>query len=255
MGLSELFSLKGKTAIVTGASRGIGKRMALALADAGANLVLSARNEELLRETEREAKKRGIKTLVSPIDTTKLEEIQGMVKKSIDSFGKIDILVNNAGVGWPKPVLKVTEEDWDAVIDVNAKGCFFCCQAVLSSMLEQKKGSIINISSVAASTGLSLFAPYTASKGAVSAMTRALAVEVASCNVRVNAVAPSWFETDLTFAARNNEKFNNIVINRTPFGRWGDLKELDGIVVFLASDASTYITGAVFHVDGGWTAA
>lgn len=253
--IDELFSLQGKTAIVTGASRGLGKKIALALGYAGANLVLSARNKELLEKTEAEAKESGIQALSVCADTRRSDEIQVLAEKTVDTFGQIDVLVNNAGVGWMKPFLEFKEEDLETIIDVNVKGYLLCTRAVLPFMIEREKGSIINLSSVTAQATTRLLVPYATSKGAVSAMTHALAVEFAQYNIRVNAIAPSFFETDMTSTSRTHEKANQRIIDRTPIGRWGKAEDLCGVAILLASDASSFITGEVINVDGGWTSA
>lgn len=247
----EMFNLEGKVAIVTGSGKGIGKGMALGLADAGADMVIVARTEEDIQQTVLEIEAKGRRAIGISTDVKKKEEIEEMVAKAIGHFGKVDILVNNAGMNIRTPALEVPEEEWETIIQTNLKSTFFASQAVGRHMVEQNSGSIINISSVAGRVALRTGAVYASTKAAMIQMTKTLALEWGSHNVRVNAIAPWYFRTPLTEKLLDNEAFYNEVISRTPLRRVGQIPELVGPAVFLASDASSYITGHTIFVDGG----
>ena len=242
-------------AIVTGAGTGLGEACAKALAEAGASIVASGRRKELLNRVVSEIHTRGGKALAIPTDVTRKEEVSSMVSEALKSFGKVDILVNNAGINLVKPFLKLTEQEWDAVLNTNLKGCFYCCQAVGKGMVERKSGSIINMVSVFGLTGFMNISPYIASKGAIVQLTRALAVEWARYNVRVNAIAPSYIETEMTKRdIESDERVLQFNLSKIPMRRSGKPHELAGVVVFLASEASSFVTGETIAVDGGWLA-
>jgi NAD(P)-dependent dehydrogenase (short-subunit alcohol dehydrogenase family) len=253
MGL-ELFSLEGKVAVVTGASRGFGRAIALGLADAGADVVLAARTESSLNEVAAEIEARGRRALAVPTDMGSKESVSNLAVKTIETFGKVDILVNNAGLGSNVPFLKLTEEEWDRILDVNLKGYFLTTQALGQHMFKAKSGRVINISSAMGEQPLPYLAHYAASKGGINAMTKCLAQEWAGRGITVNAIAPSYFETDMTENARGNEQATALIMGRTPLNRYGRIEELIGLVVYLACDNSSYMTGAVIPLDGGWTA-
>ncbi|KXG44290.1 SDR family NAD(P)-dependent oxidoreductase [Tepidibacillus decaturensis] len=247
----DLFRLDGKVAVVTGSGKGIGKAMALGLAEAGADLVIVARTEEDIQQTVLEVEQKGRKAIGISTDVKKKEEIEKMVAKTLDTFGKIDVLVNNAGMNIRTPALDVPEEEWELIIQTNMKSVFLASQAVGKHMVEQKSGSIINISSVAGQVALRTGVAYAATKAGIIQMTKTLALEWGKHDVRVNAIAPWYFRTPLTEKLLNNEDYYNEIISRTPLRRVGDVKELVGPAVFLASEASSYVTGHTIFVDGG----
>lgn len=247
----KMFNLDGKVAVVTGSGKGIGKTMALGLADAGADLVIIARTEEDIKQTVHEIEQKGRKVIGIPTDVKRKEDILHMVDEIIVKFGKIDILVNNAGMNIRTPALAVSEEEWELIIQTNLKSVFLASQAVGKHMVEQKSGSIINISSVAGHVGLRTGVAYAATKAGIIQMTKTLAVEWGKYNVRVNAIAPWYFRTPLTEKLLSDKEYYQQVIDRTPLRRVGDVKELIGPTVFLASEASSYVTGHTIFVDGG----
>ncbi len=253
MGL-EVFSLEGKVAVVTGASRGFGKAIAVGLAEAGADVVLAARTESALKEVAGAIEAIGRKALPVPTDMSSKEAIDDLAAKTIETYGKVDILVNNAGLGDNLPFLKIPEEEWDRILDVNLKGYFLATQAFGQHMFAAKSGRVINISSAMAEQPLPYLAHYAASKGGINSMTKSLAQEWAGRGITVNAIAPSYFETDMTEASRENEHANALIMSNTPLNRYGKVEELIGLVVYLSCDNSSYMTGAVIPLDGGWTA-
>jgi len=253
MGL-EIFSLEGKIAVVTGASRGFGEAIAVGLAGAGADIVLAARTEAALTQVAAKIEAMGRKALVVPTDMGDKAAINRLADKAIERFGKIDILVNNAGLGYSTPVLKISEEEWDKIINVNLKGYFLMTQAVGQHMFKAKSGRIINISSAMGESPLPFQTHYAASKGGINAMTKGLAQEWANRGVTVNAIAPSYFETDMTEASRENANANALIMSKTPLARYGKVEELVGLVIYLAGDNSSFMTGAVIPLDGGWSA-
>ncbi len=252
--ITEQFDLHGKVALVTGASRGLGGAMAMALAEAGADMALVARTEATLEKVAGQMREMGRRALVVPADLSAVAGIQGMVDRVLDEYGRVDILVNAAGVQKRNPILEMTEEDWDAVTSVNLKAVYFCSQAIARQMVKQGKGKIINIASLSASIGLANVSIYVATKGGVLALTRSMAVEWAKHGINVNAIAPGYFKTELTRRLWEDPDMNQWVFRRTPMGRWGLPRELAGAVVFLASEASDFITGQLINVDGGWLA-
>jgi NAD(P)-dependent dehydrogenase (short-subunit alcohol dehydrogenase family) len=253
MGL-EAFSLEGKVAVVTGASRGFGEAIAIGLAEVGADVVLAARTESALLEVAAKIEALGRKALVVPTDMMDKAAINKLADKAMEAFGKIDILVNNAGLGGSMPFLKLPEDVWDKTLNVNLKGYFLTTQAIGKYMFEAKAGRVINISSTMGQYPLGYMAHYAASKGGINAMTKSLAQEWASFGITVNAIAPSYFETDMTEDSRENEHANALIMSKTPLGRYGKVEELVGLVVYLACDNSSYMTGAIIPMDGGWSA-
>ena len=248
------FALDGKVALVTGAGRGIGAGLALALAESGADLAIVARTKEQLEHTAAQARELGRRALVIPADLTKVDEIYRMVDLVVGKFGKVDVLVNAAGTQARKPMLEVTEEDWDRVNNINLKAVYFCSQAVARHMIRQGKGKIINIASLTSSIGISHVTIYAATKGGVLALTRGMAVEWARQGINVNAIGPGYFHTEMTKRLYEDPEKHQWVLSRTPKGRWGEIEDLKGAVVFLASEASDFITGELINVDGGWLA-
>jgi NAD(P)-dependent dehydrogenase (short-subunit alcohol dehydrogenase family) len=253
--VKRLFDLTGRVAIVTGGSVGLGRQMAEGLAEMGANLVLCARKKERCLQAAEDLQKLGVKTLALGCDVKNAKSIQDVVGTTVSQFGRIDILINNAGTSWGAPVEEMPLEAWNKVIETNLTGTFLFAQAAGKVMIGQRRGKIINIASVAGLRG----APpqlqaigYHASKGGVISFTRDLACKWGQHNIQVNAIAPGWFPTEMSQVVieRNKEYF----LKRIPAGRFGDDKDLKGTAVFLASDASDYVTGHVLVVDGGQTA-
>lgn len=255
VGLCIMFELTGKTSLVTGAGRGIGHSIAMALAEAGSHLVLCSRSRDELESVAQEVRALGVKALVAPCDVTDAGQVQAAVDAAISEFGAIDVLINNAGMTIKKPAEEVPLDEWQKVIDVNLTGVFLMAQAVGRQMLKQGHGSIINISSIAAKTAITGSLAYCASKGGVDMVTKGLAVEWAERGVRVNGLAPAYTETPLVKAITDAKAdFADRVKARTPMNRMARPEEMVGAAIFLASDASSYITGETIMVDGGWTA-
>jgi NAD(P)-dependent dehydrogenase (short-subunit alcohol dehydrogenase family) len=248
------FDLSEKTAIVTGAGRGIGYHIALSLAKYGADVVVCSRTASELDKVAEEISQMGRQALVYPLDITNIKEFDPLVDNVVGKFGHIDILVNNAGVNHQEWAENFTEENWDLILTTNLKGLFFLSQAVGRIMIQQKKGKIINISSDAGTVGLPRRAAYCASKGGVNLLTKNLAIEWAKYNINVNAVSPAFVETPLTAPMFKEQGFMDWIMDNTPLGRVGQPNEVAGAVVFLASKISNYITGHVLLIDGGWTA-
>jgi len=249
----DLFDLTGKVAMVTGASKGLGKAMAAGLAKAGSDLALCARNPDDLRRAAAEVGKFGTRVETFPLDVVDRESILEAVDSILSRFGRIDILVNNAGINIRKTVLDLSEEEWDSVLDTNLKGYFLVSQAVAPVMIRQGGGKVINLSSIFGAVGMNHQAAYAASKGGIVQLTKVMAIEWAGSNIQVNAIGPTYFETPLVAALRNDPERFRFINERTPMGRWGQPEELEGTVVFLASRASDFITGQTVYVDGGWT--
>ncbi len=252
--VKELFDLTGRTAVVTGGSRGIGKEMAEALGEAGADLVLCARRREWLDETVTEFAARGFNTIGKVCDVSKPEEVQGVVDSAMKHFGSVDILINNAGISWGAMPEEMPLDQWQKVIDVNLTGCFLMAQAVGREMLKAGSGSIINIASIAGLTSSAngpFYAGYVASKAGLIGLTRELAASWGRKGIRVNAIAPGFFHSRLADAVidiyERSIQENNVI------PRIGNEGELKGVTVFLASEASSYITGQTIVVDGGMT--
>jgi len=251
--MQELFDLSGKVAIVTGASRGLGQYFSRALAKAGADLVITSRTLSSLTEFKQEIESLGRKTLAVQMDVLSKSDIENMVQAAIKEYGKIDILVNNAGLNIRSPAVDFSWEDWDTVLQTNLKGNFFCAQAVGKEMIERKYGRIINMGSCTCVFGMEGIAPYTASRGGVLMMTRSLAAEWGKFGITANVLAPGWFKTAQNAALYENEEWIKNVKSRIPLDRPGQPHDLDGTVIFLASDASAYVTGQIILVDGGFT--
>jgi NAD(P)-dependent dehydrogenase (short-subunit alcohol dehydrogenase family) len=255
--IHELFSLEGRVAIVTGASRGLGKEAAEGLAEAGAKVVLAARRAQWLDPTAREFEDRGFDVLAHTCDIAMEEQTRKLVAATLERYGRVDILVNNAGVSWGAPYEEMPADAWRKVLETNVIGTQFMTRAVLPAMRQQGYGKIINIASVMGLAGLPKeileASSYTASKGALVALTRELAVHYAPYGIRVNALAPGFFHTRLSagIVERSSDRIKAI----TPLGRLGEAGEMKGAVVFLAASASDYITGQIIAVDGGFTAA
>jgi len=241
--------LKGKTAIVTGAAQGIGKVIALGLAKCGADIAVSDINEDSLNAAVKEIEALGRKAIAVKMDVSSLKDCEDMVKKTVDAFGKVDILINNAGITRDTVLLRMKEEQWDQVIQVNLKGTFNCTKAVIRSMFKQKSGKIINISSVTGAMGNAGQANYSASKAAVMGFTKSIAREYAHCGITVNAVAPGFIKTAMTDAIPGKDR--DAMISIIPAKRLGLPEDVADTVCFLASDMANYITGQVIHINGG----
>jgi NAD(P)-dependent dehydrogenase (short-subunit alcohol dehydrogenase family) len=248
--------LTDRVAIVTGAGKGIGARIAGVLAAAGAGVVLAGRHRETIDATATEVQARGRRALAVQTDVQRVGELRALVARAIDVFGRVDILVNNAGVNRTGPALDVTEETWDRILDTNLKGMFFACQAVGQHMIARGQGKIINIGSIAGAIGVGFNVPYCSSKGGVWQLTRSLALEWARHNIQVNAIGPGYIITDQVRWLFDQPEFAQKILQKQPTGRAGELADLDGTVLFLASSASDYVNGQMILVDGasaaGW---
>ena len=266
--LSE-YSLENKVAIVTGAGRGIGKGIALTLAEAGVDITVAARTREQIEQTAEEIGKLGRRALVVPADVTKKDQVANVVEQTVSHLGRIDILVNNAGIITLKPISFVpgmklegwqvadswdtplTEEEWHQVLDTNLTSAFLFAQAVGPHMLKQRQGKIINISSNSADLAPPYFSAYCASKAGLSMFTRCLATEWAPYNICVNAIGPGTVLTELSAPVISDPERNKFILEKIPLGRVGETREIGLLVVYLASDASNWVTGQTFFIDGG----
>jgi 2-deoxy-D-gluconate 3-dehydrogenase len=252
MNISDLFDLKTKTAIVTGASRGLGQAMAVGLAKAGATVVVADLFD--VSVTVDDIRRLGRDSLGVKLDVTEPTDIKKMVQQTVKKFGRIDILVNNAGIVRQAPIESMTEKDWDDVIKVNLKGEFRCAQEVGKQMIKQQTGRIINIASVAGLFGSAGTSAYCASKAGIILLTKTLAVEWAKYNINVNAICPGLFVTAMTDTYLKDPSFKQMIKTRIPLARPGMPEELVGTVIYLSSRASEYVTGHALVIDGGWTA-
>jgi NAD(P)-dependent dehydrogenase (short-subunit alcohol dehydrogenase family) len=248
---SKLFDVTGKVAIVTGTSRGLGQYLGRALARAGADLVITSRDAATLKPFQQEIQALGRKALALALDVRNSESIQTMVRRAVDHYGKIDILVNNAGCNVRKPALDVSWEDWNLVLDTNLRGTFFVSQAVARHMIPRKCGRIINIGSVTCVAGYAGLGPYGASRGGVKQLTMSLADDWGVHGITVNCLAPGWFQTAQNAVMYQNQEWVEYLCDRIPLKRPGQPADLDGAIVFLASDASAYVTAQTLLVDGG----
>lgn len=249
--LTDLFSLTGKIALVTGSSRGLGYAIAEGLAQAGATIILNGRNADTLAQAQKEFADKGYTVHTSQFDVTDSAGIKAQVAHINETIGTIDILVNNAGIQHRQPLTEFDADHWRQVIDVNLNGVFFTSQAVAPHMIAQQSGKIINIGSLMSELSRKTISAYVASKGGVKQLTKAMATEWAEHNIQINAIGPGYFKTELNTALFTDPEFDGWVKSRTPAGRWGEPEELIGIAVFLASKASSYINGQIFYVDGG----
>ena len=243
----EKFKLQGKVALVTGGGRNLGKVVALSLAEAGAHVAVTSRTLSEIERTKEEIKRKGQNALALPMDVTDFNQVEGGVQKILSEFGRIDILVNNAATRSSKPLLETSESEWRSVIDTNLTGAFFCCKAVGPVMIRQGGGRVINISSRIGLQGMVNRVAYCASKGGLIQLTRALALEWAPYHILVNSVAPGLMNTPETSKAIREGKAAEI-----PLKRAGEPEEIAPLIVYLASDACSYMTGEVILIDGGW---
>jgi 2-deoxy-D-gluconate 3-dehydrogenase len=243
--------LDGKVAVVTGAGRGLGREIALALASAGADIGLMARTKEQLDNTANDIEVVGRKAVVLPVDVAQSEAVEDAVDQVKHRLGSVDILVNNAGFSYQKPAVKMSDDEWHRVLGINIDGPFYLCRAVGRQMIEKKYGKVINIGSVLGSVGYKNFASYTASKGALNQLTRTLALEWARYGINVNTIALGWFSTEMNAEAMANEKVKAAHVSRIPLRRLGQPEEIGPLAIYLASPASDFMTGSMIVLDGG----
>lgn len=253
-GVLDRFSLAGRTALVTGSSSGIGHTLAAGLAGAGARVVLNGRDAAKLEATVAKLREAGFAVEAAPFDVTDAQAVADAVRRVEADIAPIDILVNNAGMQRRAPLEQFSHEDWSTLMKTNVDSVFIVGQAVARRMIERQRGKIINVCSVQSELGRPSIAPYTASKGAVKMLTKGMAIDWGPHGIQVNGLGPGYFKTELTQALVNNTEFSAWLINRTPSRRWGDVEDLIGAAVFLASDASNFVNGHVLYVDGGVTA-
>jgi len=249
------FDLTGKVALITGGNGGIGLGMARGLANAGATIVVAARNAEKSKDAIEQIERMGGKAMALEVDVTNPASVETMIETTVSKFGNLDILINNAGTNIRKPAHLLALEEWRTILDVNLTSIFMCSKAAYPAMKKAGRGKIINIGSMMSIFGSSFTPAYAASKGGVVQLTKATAISWAPDNIQVNAILPGWIDTALTIKARSDiPQLNDNVLNRTPAKRWGHIDDLAGIAVFLASGASDFVTATAIPVDGGYSA-
>jgi 2-deoxy-D-gluconate 3-dehydrogenase len=246
--------LGGKVALVTGAGKGLGRAASLALAESGASVAAVSRTASDLESLRREILALGAECFTRTCDVRNVEDVYRMVEEVHAWKGRIDILVNSAGINIQAEALEVTEEQWDAVLDTNLKGAFFCCQAVAKKMIPQREGKIVNITSTMSMVGFYRRAAYCSSKGGLSQLTKVLAIEWAPYNIKVNCVAPTFIRTPLTEPMFKDQDFYQEVVRRIPLGKVGLPEDVTGAILYLVSDSADFVTGSSILVDGGWVA-
>ena len=249
--ISEYFGLGEKVALVTGASRGLGQAMAIALAQAGCHVALNARAADSLKETAEKIEGLGRKTLLVAGDVSDEAQVNAMVEKTQKEFGRIDVLINNAGVWEGSFLVRLTKANWDKVMQVNLTGAYLVAKAVGKVMLKQRSGKIINVSSISAFKPVAQSLAYAASKAAIIQMTRVIAVELGPAGIQVNAIAPGFFDTNMTHRYQDDKAILEAYVSRIPLRRYGRPEDLSGLIIFLASKASDHITGQTIVIDGG----
>ena len=248
------FDLTGKVAIITGGNGGIGLGMARGLARAGASIVIAGRNKDKSKEAVRDVEALGAEALATSVNVTDTSSVAAMVQATLKQFGRIDILINNAGMSVRQPAHVISLEDWNTVIDTNLTSAFICSKAVYPAMKDAGGGKIINIGSMMSIFGASFAPAYAASKGGIVQFTKSIALSWAADNIQANAILPGWIDTALTLKAREQVPgLNENVLTRTPAKRWGNIDDLAGTAVFLASSASDFVTGTSIPVDGGYS--
>lgn len=245
------FSLRGRRALLTGSYRGLGAVLARGLAEADASVILNGRNTQALAETVEQFRAAGLEAYGYAFDVTDERAVEEAVGRIEQDIGPIDILVNNAGLQKRGPLHEVATDAWRAILDTHLTGAFLVSRRIAVGMIERSQGKIINICSLASAVGRRGIGPYTAAKGGLLMLTRAMCADWAAYNIQINGIAPGYFITDMTRSLASDPSFNNWVIGRTPAGRWGDPKELIGVLLLLSSDASSFINGQVIVVDGG----
>jgi NAD(P)-dependent dehydrogenase (short-subunit alcohol dehydrogenase family) len=250
----QLFNLSGRVAVVMGGTSGIGRAIALGLAEAGADVISTGRRSALVNEVGDEIEKLGRKTLRVPVDASSRESIDALRDAALQGFGRVDILLNSAGQNFRKPSHAVTEHEWNGIMDINVTGIFRACQSFYQPLVQSARGRIINIASLTSYVGFFEITPYAASKSAVLGLTRNLAIEWAPKGINVNAIAPGVFRTDLNAGLLDGTDRGRELLIRTPMKRFGNVGELVGVAILLASDASSFITGQCIAVDGGFLA-
>ena len=248
-------NIVNKVVVVTGSSRGIGAEIVKLLAKSGHTVILNYnKSEDCAKSVENELKNLGYTVDIFKADVSKKEEAESLIEYTLNTYGKIDVLINNAGISQSKLFTDITDEDWNNMINNNLTSAFYCTRRAAKSMINQKNGLIINISSIWGLTGASMEVHYSTAKAGMIGFTKALAKELGPSNIRVNAIAPGYMSTDNTKAIREDDKRNQEILERIPVGRWGTPEDLAGAVVFLASKASDYVNGYTLAVDGGWLA-